>query len=75
MILEKEKDMSQQAVTRAEENERKRIAADLHDSLGAYAASIASNIAHLTNVLGNGFDKGCIRSITRQFKRHGFGTQ
>ena len=32
------------AVTKAEENERKRIAADLHDNLGAYAAAIASNI-------------------------------
>lgn len=28
----------------AEEKERKRIAADLHDNLGAYAASIASNL-------------------------------
>jgi hypothetical protein len=33
-----------QAVADAEENERKRIAADLHDNLGAFAASIASNL-------------------------------
>ena len=31
----------------ARETERKRIAADLHDNLGAYAASIASNIDNL----------------------------
>lgn len=35
------------AVREAEEAERKRIAADLHDNLGAYAAAIASNIDHL----------------------------
>ncbi len=39
---------SELAVKEAEEAERKRIAADLHDSLGAYAASIASNITHLS---------------------------
>jgi signal transduction histidine kinase len=44
LMLEKEKDMAQKAVATAEENERKRIAADLHDNLGAYAASIASNL-------------------------------
>lgn len=49
MLLEKEKGMSMLAVTKAEEKERKRIAADLHDNLGAYAAAIASNIDHLIN--------------------------
>jgi signal transduction histidine kinase len=42
--IEKEKGLSLLAVADAEENERKRIAADLHDNLGAYAASIASNL-------------------------------
>jgi signal transduction histidine kinase len=42
--IEKEKEISMLAVADAEENERKRIAADLHDNLGAYAASIASNL-------------------------------
>lgn len=44
LLVEKEKLTAQQAVMQAEENERKRIAADLHDNLGAYAASIASNL-------------------------------
>lgn len=44
LMLEKEKETAVKAVARAEENERKRIAADLHDNLGAYAASIASNL-------------------------------
>ena len=34
-------------IAKAEENERKRISNDLHDNLGAYAASIASNINHI----------------------------
>lgn len=47
MMQQEEKIKAEKAVAEAEENERKRIAADLHDSLGAYAASIASNIDHL----------------------------
>jgi signal transduction histidine kinase len=47
LMLEKEKRTAEKAVMDAEENERKRIAADLHDNLGAYAASIASNIDHI----------------------------
>lgn len=46
-LLATEKQQSYQAVREAEENERKRIAADLHDSLGVYAASIASNIEYI----------------------------
>ncbi|WP_255157062.1 ATP-binding protein [Ferruginibacter sp. HRS2-29] len=42
--LYKEKILSGVAVKEAEEKERKRIAADLHDNLGAYAASIVSNL-------------------------------
>ncbi len=42
--IDKEKTLAVKAVADAEENERKRIAADLHDNLGAYAASIASNL-------------------------------
>lgn len=44
VVLEKQKGLAAQSVAKAEENERKRIAADLHDNLGAYAASIVSNL-------------------------------
>ncbi len=47
-MQEEEKILSVIAVTKAEENERKRIAADLHDNLGAYAAAIASNVDQLS---------------------------
>lgn len=40
----KEKFIAAQSVAEAEENERKRIATDLHDNLGAFAASIISNL-------------------------------
>ena len=43
-VQEEEKRLTAQAVTIAEENERKRIAADLHDNMGAYAAAIIANI-------------------------------
>lgn len=46
-IQEEDRLASALAVREAEEAERKRIAADLHDNLGAYAAAIASNIDYL----------------------------
>ena len=46
-MMQEEKQTAAAAVRVAEEAERKRIAADLHDNLGAYAASIASNIDHI----------------------------
>jgi signal transduction histidine kinase len=45
--LAEEKLNSIHAVQFAEEKERKRIAADLHDNLGSYAAAITSNIRYL----------------------------
>ncbi len=47
MALEEEKRLSEKAIIDAEEFERKRIAADLHDNLGAYAASLASNLGYI----------------------------
>lgn len=55
LALSEEKRHSEKAITEAEEKERKRIAADLHDNLGAYAASIASNLDNIT-VQGNDHD-------------------
>ena len=45
--LQLEKKAAEKAVAEAEEKERKRIAADLHDNLGAYAASIAANVEQI----------------------------
>lgn len=53
LALAREKSQSESAVTDAKEKERKRIAADLHDNLGAYAASIAANLDYITIVENN----------------------
>jgi signal transduction histidine kinase len=47
LIMEEQKNNSERAVKAAEEKERVRIAADLHDNLGAYAASMASNLGYI----------------------------
>ena len=47
-LVQEEKHISLLSVKEAEENERKRIAADLHDNLGAYAAAIASNVDNIS---------------------------
>ncbi len=41
------------ALAAAEENERKRIAADLHDNLGTYATAISANVDEMTNSKSN----------------------
>ncbi len=46
-MMEEEKKNKDEAVKKAEENERVRIASDLHDNLGAYAASMASNLGYI----------------------------
>lgn len=42
--IEKEKEQSARSVKEAEEQERKRIAADLHDNIGAYASAIQADV-------------------------------
>jgi signal transduction histidine kinase len=48
LALMEEKQFSERAILVAQELERKRIAADLHDNLGAYAAAISSNVDNIT---------------------------
>lgn len=60
LMVEKEKRTAEKAVVEAEENERKRIAADLHDNLGVYAAAIAAN---LDNISVSSLDKSNVRAL------------
>ncbi len=48
LVLLEEKRLAEKAILVAQELERKRIAADLHDNLGAYAAAISSNVDHIS---------------------------
>ncbi|MEP6713557.1 MAG: sensor histidine kinase [Ferruginibacter sp.] len=54
LLLEEEKYLGARAVTKAEEHERKRIAADLHDNIGAYASAIRADVEKITD---NGLEK------------------
>ncbi|OYW19167.1 MAG: hypothetical protein B7Z54_04475, partial [Sphingobacteriales bacterium 12-47-4] len=56
-LREEEKRKAEEAVREAEEKERRRIAADLHDNLGAYAASMAANLDFLEMGKGQGTDQ------------------
>ena len=47
-VIEEEKRQAAQSILDAEEKERKRIAADLHDNIGAYATAIAANVESIT---------------------------
>lgn len=49
MALAEEKRNAVASIALAEENERKRIAADLHDNLGSFAAAITSNVKQLND--------------------------
>jgi len=53
LALLEEKRIAEKAILVAQELERKRIAADLHDNLGAYAAAISSNVDHITMLDSN----------------------
>lgn len=54
LALQEEKRIAAQSVVDAEEQERKRIAADLHDNIGAYASAIRADVEKITD---NGFEK------------------
>jgi signal transduction histidine kinase len=56
--LAEQKMLSYKAVEQAEENERKKIAANLHDNLGSYAAAITANVKNLKD--GAGLDSDFI---------------
>ena len=47
LMMQEEKRSSFMAVRQAEETERKRIAADLHDNMGAYATAMIANVEDL----------------------------
>jgi signal transduction histidine kinase len=51
--IENEKMQAAQAILEAEEKERKRIAADLHDNIGAYASAISADVE---NIAGKGLE-------------------
>ena len=46
-LMEEEKRQAETAIKEAGEKERVRIASDLHDNLGAYAASMSSNLSYI----------------------------
>ena len=50
--IEEQKRQATQSILDAEEKERKRIAADLHDNIGAYATAISANVESIS---GKGF--------------------
>jgi signal transduction histidine kinase/tetratricopeptide (TPR) repeat protein len=54
LALQEEKRSAAQSIIAAEENERKRIAADLHDNIGAYASAIRADVEKITD---NGSEK------------------
>ena len=62
-MQEEERLQSALAVLKAGETERKRIAADLHDNLGAYAASIASNLDNISLRQKDENDDGALREL------------
>ena len=49
-VLKEQQQKETIAIIKAEEAERKRIAADLHDNLGAYAAAISANVKSYKDV-------------------------
>ncbi len=59
-----EKRLAEEGIKNAEEKERVRIAADLHDNLGVYAASMASNLGYLKSYRPEENTANAIRELT-----------
>lgn len=51
LAMAEEKRIAAQSIIDAEEHERKRIAADLHDNIGAYASAIRADVEKITNTI------------------------
>ncbi|MBG9374780.1 sensor histidine kinase [Panacibacter sp. DH6] len=54
LAIEEEKRQASQSILDAEEKERKRIAADLHDNIGAYASAISADVESIAHKGFNG---------------------
>ncbi len=65
LLRKEEKYLSEQAIAAAEENERKRIATDLHDNIGAYASAIRADVEKITD---NGLQNNM--STLRNLQQH-----
>jgi signal transduction histidine kinase len=65
LALAEEKRIAAQSVIDAEEHERKRIAADLHDNIGAYASAIRADVEKISNT---GFEKNS--SLLNNLQQH-----
>lgn len=60
--LQEEKRIATQSIIDAEEQERKRIAADLHDNIGAYASAIRADVEKITT-LGSAQNKESLKNL------------
>lgn len=60
---ESEKFKAQKSILEAKEQERKRISSDLHDNLGAFAASITSNLEYIKDDQLDELGKTALREL------------
>lgn len=67
-LKEKERFQRQKAIMEAQEEERKRISGDLHDNLGAYAASISSNLAFIKPDTLDAYGQGAVKELQSNSK-------
>jgi signal transduction histidine kinase len=63
LALAEEKRIAAQSIIDAEEQERKRIAADLHDNIGAYASAIRADVEKISH---SGFSNSNVSLINLQ---------